>query len=227
MAATDGLDPMKLAKLGEYNVVIACDNSGSMLGWGWKVAEQALYDLAEIAGNYDDDGIDLCFMNHVSKEAAPEGKFEGGYYNLKAGDMAATFKKVQPRSVTPLGGMLKRIIDPYQNLLAKSPGQKPLLILALTDGAPTDDPLAENTIIAIGDWLEDNKFPTNQLGIQMVQIGNDAGAAAYLDRLDKGLKTKRDITDTIPWSEIEANPGKGMVKALLGAIDKLADDATV
>lgn len=48
------------------------DDSGSMAGSLWREAGKALADVARVAAQYDDDGIDIHFLN--SKEFASKVK---------------------------------------------------------------------------------------------------------------------------------------------------------
>jgi uncharacterized protein with von Willebrand factor type A (vWA) domain len=56
-----GEDPLDMLK--RYDTVILVDDSGSMAGGRWRTAKQALQDLAALAAEYDQDGIDIHFIN--------------------------------------------------------------------------------------------------------------------------------------------------------------------
>ncbi|KAK0453074.1 hypothetical protein EV421DRAFT_647874 [Armillaria borealis] len=49
--------------LRKFDTVIVLDDSSSMLGPSWIEATEALSNLADMAGRYDEDGIDIYFLN--------------------------------------------------------------------------------------------------------------------------------------------------------------------
>lgn len=55
-----------------YDTVFLVDDSGSMAGALWREAGKALSDVARVAAHYDDDGIDIHFLN--SREFATKVK---------------------------------------------------------------------------------------------------------------------------------------------------------
>ena len=69
-------------------------------------------------------------------------------------------------------------------------------------------------------------FPFAQLGIQMVQIGNDMRAQKYLQKLDDDLVRRgctRDIVDTTPYTEGYLSRDM-LIKILLGGITRREDE---
>ncbi|KAG6856045.1 hypothetical protein H0H87_008149 [Tephrocybe sp. NHM501043] len=103
---------------------------------------------------------------------------------------------------------------------------KPINILVITDGMPSDDP--ESPIVQAAMRLDAIAAPMDQVGIQFVQVGDDPEATAFLMELDDDLKTIygniRDIVDTTP-----AELTNGVInldilmKILLGGINKRED----
>ena len=51
--------------------------------------------------------------------------------------------------------------------------------IIITDGVPTDDP--ESVIVACARRLDQRNFPLAQIGIQFIQVGNDAEATEALE----------------------------------------------
>ena len=103
---------------------------------------------------------------------------------------------------------------------------KPLNIIVITDGVPSDDP--ESVIISIAKKLDRLDAPTHQVGIQFFQVGNEKGAAEALQDLDDGIKeigNCRDIVDTVPWSgsQSEGLNAEGILKVVLGSVNKRLD----
>ncbi|KAK7470159.1 hypothetical protein VKT23_001597 [Stygiomarasmius scandens] len=221
-AAMDAiLEPM----LAEFDTVIILDDSGSMSGSSWKEARNALAPLAKIASKYDENGIDIHFMN--SREVGE---------NIKDVDQVMElFGKVQPSGATPLGGTLKRVITPYINRLddaEKIGGReavekiKPVNYIVITDGAPTDD-TTEDVIINAARRLDEKSRPKAQLGIQFVQIGNSSDASEFLERLDDDLVKKykiRDMVDTTKAKWRKNLDAETLIKTLTGSFNRRVDE---
>ncbi|KAI0278680.1 hypothetical protein BGY98DRAFT_916678, partial [Russula aff. rugulosa BPL654] len=102
---------------------------------------------------------------------------------------------------------------------------KPISILVITDGVPTDDP--RSVIVEIARRLDVRNVPLRQLGIQFAQIGDDANAAKALKELDDQLGPDHgvhDTVDTTPFSQAESSLRADLIiKIVLGAIDSAID----
>ncbi|OJI84881.1 hypothetical protein ASPTUDRAFT_40941 [Aspergillus tubingensis CBS 134.48] len=227
--------------LREFDTIFIVDDSTSMLtGNRWKEAENAIAAIAPICTQYDQDGIDVYFLNHRRQGAE---KVKGGYMNIRtADDVREIFGSVYPNGPTPFGRRLYEILNPYmrdlQKAISKSDGSrdsaqlmKPLNIIAITDGAFTDD--AESVIAGVAQKLDEKKYQAVpwQVGIQFFQIGNDAQARAYLQELDDNLADMqkkdhlRDIVDTVPWrgDQGQTLSADGILKCVLGAVSRKYD----
>ncbi|KAJ7830810.1 hypothetical protein B0H14DRAFT_2365550 [Mycena olivaceomarginata] len=67
----------------------------------------------------------------------------------------------------------------------------------------------------------------SQIGVQFVQIGNDSRATRALKELDDDLhKTAdiRDIVDTTPCTKLNPVTADGLIKVLLGGINRRIDE---
>ncbi|KAG0640596.1 hypothetical protein HOY80DRAFT_884386 [Tuber brumale] len=222
-----------------FDTIFVVDDSASMAGERWDQLGQALETIATIATKYDSDGIDIHFLNspqydrkHVTSPAA----------------VRDLFVSVQPAGITPTGGCLDRILREYLDKYADaktaytpstSPGPhptmyaslpKPLNILVLTDGEPTDDP--ESVIVAAARILDKLNAPLHQVGIQFIQIGNEEGAREALEELDDALEEIYGIRDMVDFTPFVEAPGAGrgekvsgemILKALLGAVNRRYD----
>ncbi|BCR93192.1 uncharacterized protein AKAW2_10238A [Aspergillus luchuensis] len=227
--------------LREFDTIFIVDDSTSMLtGNRWKEAENAIAAIAPICTQYDQDGIDVYFLNHRRQGAE---KVKGGYMNIRtADDVREIFGSVYPNGPTPFGRRLYEILNPYmrdlQKAISKGDGSrdsaqlmKPLNIIAITDGAFTDD--AESVIAGVAQKLDEKKYQAVpwQVGIQFFQIGNDAQARAYLQELDDNLAdmqkkdSLRDIVDTVPWrgDQGQTLSADGVLKCVLGAVSRKYD----
>jgi len=228
-----------LEVLRKYDTVILVDDSGSMTLPGskrgvtrWYEAGEALAALAETAQIYDTDGIDIYFLNN-KKESL----------NIKASsEVRALFDKVKPSGATPTGERLDQIlkprlveleearIDPDGTPKDKKTGDtiKRVNFIVITDGEATDNPK-----YAVVDAASRLKAMRNlcmvQLGIQFVQIGNDSTATRALKELDDDLHRTgdiRDIVDTTPYSKLNPVTAEGLIKVLLGGINRRIDEKT-
>lgn len=169
----------------EYDFVIGLDASGSMASPStrypgktrWQEAQETIFGLASILGQYDTDGIDVVvFGGNVQV-------FEGVTAD-KVNDLFATRS---PRGSTPLAEAIREIDK------LNGDGKKAVALI-FTDGEPDDRAAAESAIITAANKLEKDEDFT----ILFVQIGDDAGAAKFLAHLDDGLTSaKFDIVDTI------------------------------
>ena len=208
------------AFLSTFDTVFLIDDSGSMAGRSWRETATALKSITPICTAHDADGIDVYFLNE---------KDSSEYKNItRAADVDSIFNSVRPRGGTPTGSRLNNILKPYlASLASKGPDAvKPLNIIVITDGVPSDD--VESVIISAARKLEKFDAPAWQIGIQFFQVGEERGAAEALRELDDGLTDMgagRDIVDTVPWTG-ETGTGlnaEGILKVVLGAVNRRLD----
>ncbi|KAL8704754.1 MAG: hypothetical protein Q9201_002101 [Fulgogasparrea decipioides] len=206
------------AFLSTFDTKFVIDDSGSMAGQSWRETAAALATIAPICTSYDSDGIDIYFLNerhsseyeHVtSKEAVQQ-----------------IFNSVRPRGGTPTGCRLDAILRPYlKQCETRGPENcKPINIIVITDGVPTDD--VESPIIAAAKKLDKLDAPAWQVGIQFFQVGEERGAAEALKELDDQLAEigdVRDMVDTVPWKGGQGLTGDKIMKCVLGAVHRRWD----
>ncbi|KAK7053973.1 hypothetical protein R3P38DRAFT_2853527 [Favolaschia claudopus] len=225
-----------LELLRKYDTVILVDDSTSMTVPGskkgktrWNEAGDALEALADTAQRYDSDGIDIYFLNNKTESL-----------NMKSSsEVRALFSRVKPAGSTPTGERLDQILKPRLRMLEEAhiePDGTPIEInsgteikrvnvIVITDGVATDDPKyaiidAASRLKAIRDLC------LIQLGIQFVQVGNDPRATKALKELDDDLhrtRNIRDIVDTTPYSKLNPVTAEGLIKVLLGGINRRID----
>lgn len=234
----DHLDS-QLSILESYNTIFILDDSGSMLGPSgvgnrtlWQLAVEALRPLALKAAKYDDDGVDIYLINQYC---------QGN--NLKDAQSIERFflgLNAKRQALTDIGRKLEDVTRAYLSDIRLGKPCKPLNVIIITDGAPTDKSDLEAYINSTAKLLEAGNYPPSQFGIQFIQIGNDREATAYLDKLDddrderkrKRLsfwsrkpkqRAARDIVDTtksVPNSQFNS---EYLAKALLGGIHRRID----
>jgi len=233
-----GEDPYSF--LATFDTVLLIDDSGSMAGRGWREVSQALSTIAPIVTKHDEDGIDIYFMNHKSTNPGvpSEGVAPGGYRGIKrAATVNEIFDRVRPQGGTPTGIRVHNILKPYLAKLEKEVSEgkemKPLNLIVLTDGVPSDD--VESVLLSAAKKLDKLDAPPFQVGVQFFQVGNEEGAKEALEELDDELSNLveggvRDIVDTVTWtggsSASEGGvglTGDGILKAVLGAVVKRLD----
>ncbi|KAJ7253438.1 hypothetical protein C8J57DRAFT_1137191 [Mycena rebaudengoi] len=223
--------------LRQYDTVILVDDSGSMNSPGskkgvtrWYEAGQALEALAETAQQYDTDGIDIHFLN--SKIQA---------LNMKSSaDVRNVFDAIKPNGATPTGERLDQLLKPHivrlEDARIEPDGTpkdkktdeviKRVNFIVITDGEATDNP--KFALVDAGGRLKALKnLCLIQMGVQFVQIGNDPRATKALKELDDDLhKTGniRDIVDTTPYSKLNPVTADGLIKVLLGGINRRIDE---
>lgn len=232
------------AFLGDFDTIFLVDDSDSMSAairdggkkrTRWDDARDAIATIAPICTQYDEDGIDIYFLNHRNNSSESRN---GEYTNITtAKGVSDIFDNVEPWGATPVGKRLGHILRPYlQRVEAmqaseKARGEvdpdlvvKPINIITITDGRFTDD--AEEIICQTAEDLKSHRALPWQVGIQFFQIGDDRRATEFLQELDDDLQKKRgvrDIVDTIPYNrKIQLN-SMGILKVVLGAVRKKLD----
>lgn len=181
-----------------------------MRGKLWKEVEAALQVIVPICTARDFDGVDFYFLNNEDDRR---------YRNVTNPDVVAQiFQSVQPYALTPTGQRLNDVMRPYINTLQTCQAKgaelpKPLNIIVITDGRPSDKP--EDCIVQAARMLDALDAPAWQIGIQFFQVGGDKDAANSLMELDDGLKDKygiRDMVDTVPFKADLIMDGKFILK---------------
>ena len=197
------------AFLSSFDTIFLIDDSGSMAGRSWRETSAAIESITPICTSHHPDSSE--------------------YRNLtSASDVRRVFESVRPYGGTPTGSRLSAILRPYLRKL-KDLGPdacKPLNIIVITDGVPSDD--VESVVLNAAKKLEEADAPAWQVGIQFFQVGNERGAAESLRELDDGLMEmgcKRDIVDTVPWNGKAGGilSAEGILKVLLGAVTRRLD----
>ncbi|TXT12838.1 hypothetical protein VHUM_01239 [Vanrija humicola] len=211
-----------LEMLRDYDTVFLVDDSTSMAGERWEQAKAAIMGVVVQAVQYDEDGLDVYFLN--SKRVGKDLR--------TAEDVEDVFAGLKPHGATPIGLRMESILRDYMARLERSTANpeegevKSMNLIVVTDGAPTDDP--ESVLISIAKRLDRGDYPLSQVGIQLLQIGDDAEATEALQELDDGLAAAhgvRDMVDTVPYNGEEMS-AKLIVKVLLGGINRRLDRKT-
>ncbi|GAA6039411.1 hypothetical protein JCM8097_002844 [Rhodosporidiobolus ruineniae] len=219
---------MDLVKLALFDVVLYVDDSGSMAfeenGSRIDDAKVLVSKVAQAASLFDDDGIQVFFMN--SRTVGNGIKHESQVQQLMS--------QIKFSGLTPLGTALdQKILQPLLIGPARSNAlRKPLLVVAVTDGAPGGED--RHTIVRViknaRDQLQQTRYGADALSVQLAQIGNDMGARKFLEEIDNdpvvgGLVdcTSNYADDFMKTSGQELSPELWLVKLMLGPIDSSYD----
>ncbi|GJC88070.1 hypothetical protein ColLi_10908 [Colletotrichum liriopes] len=223
------------AFLSSFDIMIVIDDSGSMDGSSWPEVKTVLRAITDICTLHDDDGVDLHFLNHETSDSgdATTGKAASGYRNIHDPErVEKIFTTVRPKGSTPTGQRLHAILRPYLRLLESKKNNiesvKPINIIVITDGAPSDD--VESTIISAAQKLDKLDAPMHQVGVQFFQVGDEPGAREALQELDDHLGSRvggnlRDMVDTVTWQHGTRGvlTADSILKVVLGAVVKRLD----
>jgi uncharacterized protein YegL len=210
------------AFLDEFDTIFLIDDSGSMAGGLWRQTADALMTITPICTAHDKDGVDIHFLNHPEMPA---------HKNVTSSSaVREIFQTVKPGGATPIGKKLQKIFEGYfEEYQLRPRTTKPINIICITDGVPTDD--VEGELIQAAKKLDKLEAPACQVGVQFFQVGSDPEATRYLKELDDDLadiandKYMRDIVDTVPFlgQSGTALSGAGILKVVLGAVMRRLD----
>lgn len=178
-------------ELAKYDYVVMIDKSGSMSEKDcpggksrWVYAQEQAEAIARQCEEFDSDGIDVVVFAGTPKE----------YHGVTAAKVKQIFTENSPSGSTDTAAALKLVFDGYNSRKA-SGNAKPMIVVCVTDGAPTDQSAVDRVITAHSNSMSDD----GETGITFVQIGKDPAARAFLKHLDddlQGLGAKYDIVDT-------------------------------
>jgi len=204
------------ASIADFKLVVIIDDSDSMEGALWLEARDALAGVAEFSRQRGGEGLDIYCLNSLRNRLDIRNEL----------DVRAFFDSITPEGQTPLGAKLRQILDIYvPRIEDPSIFHKPINILVITDGVPTDDP--RQVIVEYARYLDRRNVSLRQLGIQFVQIGNDPDATEALKELDDNLGPThgvRDMVDTVLFNGDQPSlRTEVLVKVLLGALNAEID----
>lgn len=182
----------------DYTLII--DKSGSMSipdqrggRTRWEEAQESTMAVARKCEQLDPDGIAVYLFS---------GRFKR-YDNVTSSTVAQIFLENEPMGRTDLAGVLQDALNNY--FQRKASGQtKPAgeTILVVTDGEPDDRKAVMRAIVEASRKMDRDE----ELGISLIQVGNDPQATRFLKALDddlQGVGAKFDIVDTVTLDQME------------------------
>ncbi|KAI2469559.1 hypothetical protein F4781DRAFT_393894 [Annulohypoxylon bovei var. microspora] len=202
----------------------------------WSDVSALIQAVAPICLKYDENGIDIYFINHRPMLYFPGMSVRKSGYNHigqvesdsgKRDSTQAIFRNVKPGGRCKLGARLGKLLSWYIEQLKADPQRAPLNIIVITAGITEDD--IAGPLTAAARELDNLRAPLHQLGVMLFQLGDDEEARKKFEHADDELWQKagtRDIVDTVSWRGWPASFGsEDMVKAVLGAVSKKMDGA--
>lgn len=174
-----------IVRLALYDVVIFIDDSGSMAfeenGERIKDLQLILQRVAFAATLFDEDGIDVRFMND---EDIPLNRLSGLRSEAQVEQLLMNKRY---KGLTPFGTRLReRVIDPILTPKLHGQMQKPLLIIAITDGQPAGE--AQDALVNAVRYAVQtagaSHWGSGAVAFQFAQVGNDTKATEFLGKLD-------------------------------------------
>ncbi len=183
--------------------------------------------VAEVATLFDDDGLTVRFMNSSI----------GGNNIKSSAEASALVDRVKFEGMTPLGTNLDaKIIRPLFTVpLSKKALPKPILVICITDGEPTGEPVDKvvTVIKEAKNLATSSGYGPGSIAFEFAQVGKDQAAQAFLARLDKHPAIGKMI-DATSYYELEQEeykrkgvnltPDVWLVKLMVGAIDPSFDE---
>jgi hypothetical protein len=194
-----------------YDILLILDDSTSMRSKSgsstrWCELLETARQIIDIACCFDTDGIDVYFLN------------QGKLSNVTSGADAGLVRRFArgPNGGTPL-------TETLQKALSEHSGEKPLLVLILTDGQPNGG------VSKFSKVLEDSiQRARGRIRYQLMACTSDDNAVSWMDDLDVKY-SEVDATDDFHTEQAQVlkagffkkfERGDWVAKALLGAITK-------
>jgi hypothetical protein len=226
---------IKLRQLEGFEIVIICDDSGSMsnpvtnpsitnhlnLPSRWDELKKTVTTIIEIAGVLDKTGVDVYFLNRP------------GLKNVNDVSQINSYFEQEPSGYTPIVKVFSQVLQDMQPILS----EKKLLIILATDGEPT----TENGQTIMCGITEKQRFhnllktrsPIEKIYTTILACTDDDSVIAYLQNWDVEIPNL-DVVDDFYTVKNNVQKKQGItygfsfgdyiVKVLLGSMDKFFDE---
>ena len=188
----------------DYTVIVA--KSAGSLGMPpphfeqrWADARTAIMALVQACEQFDPDGITI----YISSQQCPTGAF-AQYKQVTSNQVDQIFaENYPPASLNLLDGLQLALDDYFARKGAQQTKPNGAMIIVLVDGEPGDRASVVKAIAQATEQLETDE----ELGIGLVQVGNDLIARGFFKALDEDLRSqagaKFDIVHTRVLETIE------------------------
>lgn len=216
----------KLRQLEGYEIVIICDDSGSMANvldqtpgdpFGkkytrWDELKHYVSIVTDIAGVLDQNGLDIYFLNRPSVTG------------ITHSDQVQPLFQNPPGGYTPIPRILTQILRDKANIIR----EKKMLVLIATDGQPTNDVGNDAT----KEFFDCLKTRSSNVYVSIIACTDDMSSMDYLNEIDRIIPSV-DVNDDYLSEKKEIQTAQGpayafsfgdyVVKTLLGPIDSAFD----
>ncbi|KAF4615559.1 hypothetical protein D9613_013008 [Agrocybe pediades] len=191
----------RLTNLSLYQLVIYCDDSGSMgaeSNGKYPASDPSktrYHSLCQLVSRITSVATTLLPDDTVIKVRFINNPYQG---DLTAAEVPAFMETVRPGNTTPLGrSLVQKILKPLVYDRISNPAyefEQPLLIFAITDGEPdkNDVPIAD-AVTECRRALVDKQYDPTSVMFCISQIGTDAKAKAFLDN----VRQQGEIEDVV------------------------------
>jgi len=212
----------RLRILRDFEIIIVCDDSGSMMTTvdgtqrtRWNELCSIVKIIIEIGIIFDSNGIDIYFINGRRFPNVKDSK-----------DVEHAFE-IRPSGYTPLVPVLDNI---FQSPLSNRGRDKKLLVFVATDGVPTDEHGNENIPELERIMREKRRVDTTH--VCFLLCTDDPDCVAYLSEWDRTMLnfdviddfyTEREKIRRHEGNNYRFSLGDYVVKALTGAVDRPTD----
>lgn len=179
----------------DYDASEGANNSVSR----WDLAILLAKVGAQVMSMFDDNGLDLRFLNSTYK----------GENITDHAKVSEIFSKMnRPSGGTPIGGAIGKIYNELlRDGLSSGTLEKPVLILTYTDGVSSDNVIA--AVRVVRSHTRQTLYGSKCVLFSFCQVGNDISATQMLKTLDEDPDTSAkydgagDITDCTSSYQIE------------------------
>ncbi|CAF3748785.1 unnamed protein product [Rotaria sp. Silwood1] len=212
----------RLNILQQFEIVVLCDDSGSMntpvdgtTGTRWDELRAIVQIIIDIGTIFDSNGVDVHFLNRPPMLNVTDPR-----------QVVESFNK-RPNGYTPLTSALRGI---FQSAASKLRGNKRLLVFVATDGEPTDN--HGYVDIQSLENLMQHERQSNTMYVTFLACTDDPASVRYLNQWDRTM-INVDVVDDYKSEREEVRRTKGfnysfsfgdyVVKALMGAVDPGVD----
>jgi hypothetical protein len=215
----------KLRQLEGYEIIILCDDSGSMSSivddnkdpFGkkitrWDELKNTVNIMMSIATTLDKNGVDLYFLNRPAM------------HNVSSSQQIQIAFQNPPNGYTPLTQTLDRILIEKEAIIR----EKKLLLIIATDGQPTNSKGDIDTQSFVNKLASRSK----NVFVSILACTDDEDSIGYLNKIDRDIPGIDVIDDyRSETQEIQKHQGKSfkfsfgdyVVKGMLGPIDPYFD----
>ncbi len=171
-----GVQELSDAELSRLDYALVIDHSGSMGSLSSRLRGQTLMHevredaiaIARIAEKYDSDGITVIpFSTGVRV-----------HDGVTSSIVEKVFDEHTPRGGTNLTDALREVHNKAKR------ASKDMVAIVYTDGQPDNQDTVISAIKAMA-----NELGRPKIGLAIIQVGNDVGAARFLDFLDNHLES--------------------------------------